>query len=80
MSAEATNEPTPTAHVVRRRRLGLAWITPLATLVVIGWLGYDVWRAQPVRARVQFAQARREARQGAGRPGPPFSGSGGPCR
>jgi paraquat-inducible protein B len=56
MSADATNEPTPTAHVVRRSRLGLAWITPLATLGVMGWLGYDVWRAQPVRARVQFAQ------------------------
>lgn len=56
MSVEATNEPTPTAQVVRRRGLGFAWITPLATLVVIGWLGYDVWRAQPVRARVQFAQ------------------------
>lgn len=56
-SEEFQAQPTPSANVVRhRRRLGLAWITPLITLAAVGWLGYDVWRAQPIRARVQFAQ------------------------
>lgn len=49
-----TQQQLPTAELKPQRRWSLAWLIPLAALILAGWLAWSAWSARGVTVEVQF--------------------------
>jgi len=53
-----TQHQLPTAELKPQRRWSLAWLIPLAALLIAGWLVYATWAARGVTVTVEFDHGR----------------------